>query len=600
MNIHSTTKPFRANRVWFLLDKYGLVLLVVFTFIAFIFAWIETYVGKASINNSFFNAFMDTVNSDSGESQGWSRIMHFFLSATIAWGAVRAYLTTAGHKFSYFMAKYLLSKHTIIIAGRLTENTNLETDLSSSKYKMLPDKSALAIDLAITLARNRQSVVLCNPVITDQDLSRLWDVGVNVIKSDYSMAEVLDATGGGRASRLIAMRDDYLENIVLVRNALSPTLENEELSCICMIEPHSMKRLVRLEDFFKKDAMFRLREFNESELVARGLILNHPPDKAVAQKNIQVHLMMFGFGSVGQAVLLQLAQQGHYLSGLKPKITVIDQQASLRYSNLLQHVPALADILEIEPVEDEFDLISSKEIEKWLATTTPTMIYVCTKKEVTNLRLSRLILGFLDSQKNGKEGNKAPDVVALDPPGGCILSDFKKEGEYDNFYVYSLAYSSNDREPSPLTTGLLTDIDDEYAQKIHSDYCKNYPTAEWSIPWKMLTESARNANRRPADHLSVKLRAVNRRSVPKGDAEAAPLSSAELEILSRMEHNRWCAERKLDGWVYGSSSDRAKKIHNNLVPYDDLDEDTKQKDRNNVKSLFSVVLGDDFVIALDN
>jgi hypothetical protein len=36
------------------------------------------------------------------------------------------------------------------------------------------------------------------------------------------------------------------------------------------------------------------------------------------------------------------------------------------------------------------------------------------------------------------------------------------------------------------------------------------------------------------------------------------------------------------------------------VPYDDLDEDTKQKDRNNVKSLFSVVLGDDFVIALDN
>ena len=289
MSIHSTTKPFRANRVWFLLDKYGLVLLVVFTFIAFIFAWIETYVGKASTNNSLFNAFMDTVNSDSSESLGWSRIMHFFLSATIAWGAVRAYLTTAGHKFSYFMAKYLLSKHTIIIAGRLTKNTNLETDLSSNKYKTLPDKSALAIDLAITLARNRQSVVLCNPVITDQDLSRLWDVGVNVIKSDYSMAEVLDATGGGRASRLIAMRDDYLENIVLVRNALSPTLENEELSCICMIEPHSMKRLVRLEDYFKKDAMFRLREFNESELVARGLILNHPPDKAVAQKNIQVH-----------------------------------------------------------------------------------------------------------------------------------------------------------------------------------------------------------------------------------------------------------------------------------------------------------------------
>ena len=65
MSIHSTTKPFRANRVWFLLDKYGLVLLVVFTFIAFIFAWIETYVGKASTNNSLFNAFMDTVNSDS-------------------------------------------------------------------------------------------------------------------------------------------------------------------------------------------------------------------------------------------------------------------------------------------------------------------------------------------------------------------------------------------------------------------------------------------------------------------------------------------------------------------------------------------------------
>jgi hypothetical protein len=46
-----------------------------------------------------------------------------------------------------------------------------------------------------------------------------------------------------------------------------------------------------------------------------------------------------------------------------------------------------------------------------------------------------------------------------------------------------------------------------------------------------------------------------------------------------VEHLRWCWEKRLNGFIYGPVRDDAKKIHNCLVPYDQLTEFEKEKDR---------------------
>ena len=61
------------------------------------------------------------------------------------------------------------------------------------------------------------------------------------------------------------------------------------------------------------------------------------------------------------------------------------------------------------------------------------------------------------------------------------------------------------------------------------------------MPWAMLPEEIKDANRHQADHIPVKLRAVGCATRPVQDAQARPFefTTAQVELMARMEHDRW-------------------------------------------------------------
>ena len=63
----------------------------------------------------------------------------------------------------------------------------------------------------------------------------------------------------------------------------------------------------------------------------------------------------------------------------------------------------------------------------------------------------------------------------------------------------------------------------------------------------------------------------------------------EVEILARYEHDQWVAERIRTGWVYGEVKNKEKKITPDLVPYDILDEEEKEKDRNPARDIIDLL-----------
>jgi serine phosphatase RsbU (regulator of sigma subunit)/predicted CoA-binding protein len=101
-----------------------------------------------------------------------------------------------------------------------------------------------------------------------------------------------------------------------------------------------------------------------------------------------------------------------------------------------------------------------------------------------------------------------------------------------------------------------------------------------------LPEDIRSSNLDNAYHIPTKLLAIGYkiRPVRKGfESSALHLSEEEVETMARVEHIRWCWDKILNGWFYGDVRDSRKKTHPSIIPYEDLDESEKEKDRELVR-----------------
>jgi len=586
------------KKVLIMLERWILPLLVFLVLVLFSLSVHEKMVADAAM--TAFKAAVQALTLDSPED-GFTLYMNFSIKVTLAWAAVKVYMASVGLKWDNIMARRMTRNHIVIAAGSHGEGGKEDQSPSS--------KLALAIDLAYSLAPT-ETIVLTAPEIDEVQRTKLWDSGVKVVTHDGHFTDMLNAVGAARAKTLIAMRDHFDDNVTLCRAALSPSLKNLSLQCKCMIEPLAEKRAFRPEDYFEAETLSRLRLFNESELIARRIFSEFPPDANVAETEQRVHVLLVGLSSVGQAIVQQMARMGHYRSGLKPKITIVDRDVEVKWSSLIFSLPAVEDWVLVEKIEIDVDHITTQMLDEWLEDVDPiTMVYVCRKNEISNLRIARLLLDRQIEHSRQKDMTIA-DVVALDPPGGIVLSDFYIYGNHGgHFHLFSLVGVDGNAEGSAVTGGLLTDIDDTRARSIHDSYrAKDLAMTEQnpdhqihpnSRPWEELPENIRDANRMVADHFEIKMRAIGCRLGSISEVQEATLGKDELEVLSIMEHGRWWADRALNGWRFGPVRDDAQKIHPNMVPYDDLSEADKQKDRDSVMEMTKILRDEGMVITRD-
>jgi hypothetical protein len=121
-----------------------------------------------------------------------------------------------------------------------------------------------------------------------------------------------------------------------------------------------------------------------------------------------------------------------------------------------------------------------------------------------------------------------------------------------------------------------------------------HPSPAALLAWDQLPENMREANRSAAHHAAVLFAAAGCQIAPaaKGD-EAAPatFTAAELEILARVEHRRWIADRLDKGWRHGEKRDDRLRRHPSIVPYEALAPAEQAKDKASVEALVKI-LGD--------
>ena len=121
------------------------------------------------------------------------------------------------------------------------------------------------------------------------------------------------------------------------------------------------------------------------------------------------------------------------------------------------------------------------------------------------------------------------------------------------------------------------------ARLVHLDYlttARGRPdiAAEVDREWSDLDETYRQANRAQVNSFGEKLVKIGC-ELSDVRSDSVTFTDAEIEELARLEHQRWSREREADGWSYGPQRDNGRKMHPDLVPYDQLSAPAKDKDR---------------------
>jgi hypothetical protein len=142
---------------------------------------------------------------------------------------------------------------------------------------------------------------------------------------------------------------------------------------------------------------------------------------------------------------------------------------------------------------------------------------------------------------------------------------------------------------------VLNESQDLLARAIHKTYVRNRELEGRSgvddpnmVRWELLSEEMKDSNRQQADHIPVKLRAIDCLALA-ADKERPALfefEPEEIELLASMEHARWTAERLLAGWKYDPKTrDVERKISPHLVSWEQLPEEVREFDRAAVRAI---------------
>jgi hypothetical protein len=107
------------------------------------------------------------------------------------------------------------------------------------------------------------------------------------------------------------------------------------------------------------------------------------------------------------------------------------------------------------------------------------------------------------------------------------------------------------------------------------------------VPWEELPSSLRQSNRRAVDGIGPRLNEVGAVVVPSPlvqiESEGFEFTDEELERLAELEHERWMRDLTDEGWAHREGpKDPVRKRHPSLVPWEQLSEEERQKDRDAV------------------
>ena len=436
----------------------------------------------------------------------------------------------------------------------------------------------------------RRPVVLVTGGIRGIPTGRL-----RMVVGDFRDARLLESLSVTRATTLYACGHDSMANTVIALNAAKLIGERvESPRRILRPRKYRLGAYVRVSDpdlcaalaarrlGLADDSGLRLHFFCPDELGAETLIsreirssANEPPE----------HVVIVGMTGFGRTLLLEIVRWWRSCgrnSGRRPLMTLVDPQASTCLRQVIRRYKFASKFCRFE--------VHDGDLAGYLhAAGSPInadRIYIALADDLSALKLA-LTIGGLSRNRSQRIVVRQERFAALglgfgDGSVGRLVDDLK-----GTLRVFGVADTVCD------TRVIDQDLTERLARSVHERYVLNRAvlgdTPETNVamvPWALLPEDLRSANRRQVDDIGRKLRvldcALTIRDDPQTEFEFTP---DEVDTLAIMEHRRWVDERLERGWTYGPIRDNLLRRHPDLREWREISEEVREKDRAAVREI---------------
>ena len=417
--------------------------------------------------------------------------------------------------------------------------------------------------------------------------------------------EALHRAAHAGAARLVVIdlpSDE--ETVASLAALLAVTEAGERPQIVANIRDRALRRVVD-ENLFALRVSPRPRLVATAALAARDAVADiRPYDLAYWRGQERVHAVVIGFSTLGHDCFEELILAGIAGELDKPRITIVDAEPQRVRKLIERDTPEIERSADIGVLPlDPLTLTAADGPLVAAAAVAPiTLIVIALEDDAAALAAMTAIARMQEG-----EGQAVASCLVLSERQQGLLTLARPAGRARDLGRSWTIRGGIERDPALLD--LLVRRADELAERIHDTYRARFgASGPAGVGWAELPETYRRANRRAADHLPAKLWTIGLREAGgSGDPfEVDPHShqnviqpsagstneDALLRRLARIEHDRWSAERRLDGWRFGEVRDDARRIHPKLIEFDDprfTDEDI-DKDADQVRFLFGNVV----------
>lgn len=432
-----------------------------------------------------------------------------------------------------------------------------------------------------------ERVVVIDADAMNQNIAAARETGATVVIGRATDEGVLTVAGVRRAKYLIGTADDATnaEITLLAERLVRTRRRGTALECLVHVVNPALCRLLNRQALESAhESGLRVDFFNfyeQAAQIACGRTL--ADDRRV---------VVIGDSPLVESVVLRVAAARPSRGDRLPEVLLLHPAAQAELQTLNSRHPHLERLMTMTAVDVELDARLVRAFVAFAAEV-PSLCYVCTSDDAAGVETALALRG--PAQQTGSR-----IIVCTSRSGGLasVLTE-DREGRSNGDKLAPLsAVTVLALTPETCTSDLVRNgVSELLARAIHDDYVsERRKRAEFSdedpalVSWEQLLPDLKESNRRQATHICTKLREIGCYLEPleAGRSTMFEFSPEEFDRLARLEHERWMSERIKAGWIYGAVRDPVRKASPDLVPWPELTEGSRDKDREAIRRIPSL------------